>query len=135
MITAQERLEKILELASELEHESATKPIIVEGLKDVEALKKMGVRNNVTSLSKGLSIIRFCEDVSRQFRSVVVLTDWDRKGGKLARMLKDAFETNGVKVDLDLRAKLVILSKKEIKDIEGLPAFVERLRRMTEKPR
>ncbi|MBE0518636.1 MAG: DNA primase [Thermoplasmata archaeon] len=95
----------------------------------------MGVRNNVTSLSKGLSIIRFCEDVSRQFKSVVVLTDWDRKGGKLARMLKDAFETNDVKVDLDLRAKLVILSKKEIKDIEGLPAFVERLRRMTEKPR
>jgi 5S rRNA maturation endonuclease (ribonuclease M5) len=56
------------------------------------------------------------------------MTDWDRKGGKLAHMLMDAFEANGTAVNSDLRARLVILTKKDIKDIEGLPSYVKRLR-------
>lgn len=120
----------ILEVLDELEAASEKVPVVVEGLKDVEALKRLGVRANVVSLGKGLAVFAFCEKLSRKHAAVVVMTDWDRKGGKLARMLKDAFEANDVKVDTDMRAKLVLLTKKDIKDIESLPRYVERLKSM-----
>lgn len=120
----------IMDVLDDLEEVIADTPVIVEGLKDVEALKKLGLGKNIVSLGKGLAVFTFCERLSRKHTAVVILTDWDRKGGKLARMLKDAFEANGVKADVDMRAKLVLLTKKDIKDIESLPRYVERLRTM-----
>lgn len=134
MMSPEERLEKILEVMDDLEHVSDGTPIVVEGLKDVEALKGMGIRKNVVSLGKGLSVFTFCERLADGSGSAVVLTDWDRKGGKLARMLKEGFEANGVKVDLNLRARLVLLAKKDIKDIQGLPKYVARLRALANRP-
>jgi 5S rRNA maturation endonuclease (ribonuclease M5) len=103
-------------------------PVIVEGRRDVDALRLLGVTNNVVTLSKGVSLFTFCETISREWNSVVLLTDWDRKGGQLARRLKEGFEANGTKVNDSIRMNLVILSKKDIKDIESLPSFVERIR-------
>ena len=120
----------MLEVVDEIEHRSESTPIVVEGIKDVEALKRLGIRRNVVSLGKGLTVFAFCERLSRRSKTVIVLTDWDRKGGKLARMMKDALEANGAKPDMDLRAKLVVLSKKDIKDIESLPRYLERLKTM-----
>ncbi|HIJ16892.1 MAG TPA: toprim domain-containing protein [Thermoplasmata archaeon] len=124
----------ILEVVEELEHMSGGAPIVVEGLKDVEALKRMGIKRNVVSLGKGLTVFAFCERMALRSGSAVILTDWDRKGGKLARMLKDALEANGVKANLDLRAKLVLLAKKDIKDIESLPKYIRRLGEMANRP-
>jgi hypothetical protein len=49
-------------------------------------------------------------------------------------MLKEALEANGAKADTDLRARLVILVKKDVKDIEGLPTYLERLKAMAGHP-
>lgn len=130
MLTPEERLEEILEVLDDLEDMSAGTPIIVEGLKDASALRRLGVRRNVVTLGKGLTVFTFCERLSERHGRAVVLTDWDRKGGKLARMLKEALEANGAKADTDLRARLVLLVKKDIKDIEGLPSYIERLKAM-----
>ncbi len=124
----------ILDILDKLEDASSSMPIVVEGLKDVEAMRKLGLKDNVVSLGKGLTVFAFSERLSKRHASAVILTDWDRKGGKLARMLKDAFGANGVKADTDLRAKLVLLTKKDIKDIESLPRYVERLRDMAGAP-
>lgn len=94
----------------------------------MQALKSLGITANVTSMNKGVSIFSLAESLSREHRQVIVLTDWDRRGGQLARMLKDALGANGVSVNDEFRARIVILSKKEIKDIESLPGFIERLR-------
>jgi len=112
---------------SELEDLSQSTPIIVEGKKDVEALKRLGITKNVHHLNRGESVFNFCEDLSRRTRSLIILTDWDRKGGMLARMLKEACRANEVEANLEIRAKLVILSKKEVKDIESMPTFMGRL--------
>jgi len=125
----------ILEVLDDIEDASSDKPVVVEGLKDVAALRRLGLRKNVVSLGKGLRVFAFCEKLSEKHSSAVILTDWDRKGGKLARMLKDALEANGVRPDTDLRARLVILAKKDIKDIESLPTYVERLRDLAGVPR
>ena len=128
MLTPKERLEELEEVLEELEELSEGTTIVVEGSKDVEALKRLGITKNVRHLNQGESVFNFCEGLSRNSRKLIILTDWDRKGGMLARMLKDACDANEVLADIDIRAKLVILSKKEVKDIEGLPAFIERLR-------
>jgi 5S rRNA maturation endonuclease (ribonuclease M5) len=127
LLSPEERLEQIEKVLSQLQDLSETTPIIVEGLRDIAALKRMGITRNVISLGKGNSIFNFSENLSRTTKGAVILTDWDRKGGQLARMLKEALMANGVIANESIRAKLGILSKKEVKDIESIPAFVERL--------
>ncbi len=134
MLTAEERLEKLERLLEELESESERVPIIVEGALDVAALKRVGIHRNVIALNRGISIFSFTEVVSRRFAEAIVLTDWDRRGGQLARALKEDLQANGVAVNDRFRTQIVILSKKEIKDIQSLPRFIERLR-TTERPR
>lgn len=120
-------MEKVLE---ELEDLAVDTPIIVEGLRDVKALGRMGITKNVVPLNKGESVFVFCENLSKKAKAAVVLTDWDRRGGMLARMLKDGLAANGVRANDRIRTQIVILSKKEVKDIESMPTFIERLRRM-----
>ena len=93
-------------------------------------MKRLGISKNVLPLNKGSSIIAFSDELGKRFSKVIILTDWDRKGGHLARQLREALTGTDVEVNVDLRAKLVILSKKEISDIESLPSLLERLRRM-----
>jgi 5S rRNA maturation endonuclease (ribonuclease M5) len=114
----------------ELDDLSENRPVIVEGARDVAALKKLGITKNVTPLNKGLSVFSFCEDLSKRAKEAVILTDWDRRGGQLARMLKEGLLANGVKANDRVRVQIVILSKKEVKDIESLPTFMERLKAM-----
>ncbi|MGQ9588475.1 MAG: toprim domain-containing protein [Thermoplasmata archaeon] len=128
MLSPEERLEGLEKVLAELEELSEKLPVIVEGNKDIAALKRLGITKNVVSLSRGDSIFAFCEKLSKKSREVVILTDWDRKGGHLARMLKEALETNGVSVNDRVRTQLVVLLKKEVKDIESMPTFIERLR-------
>lgn len=130
MMPPEERLERLEKVIEELHERSHDTPIIVEGLRDVAALKKLGVTRNVMPLNKGASVIAFSEDVAKRFTKAVILTDWDRKGGHLARLLVDALTGTDVKVDTDLRAKIVLLSKKEIRDVESLPSLINRLRKM-----
>lgn len=130
MLSPKERLDELELVFEELEEASKFMPIIVEGRKDARALALLGITKNVITLSKGLSIVAFTEALSRRSRKAVVLTDWDRKGGQLARMLKEGLMTSGVDANTSLRTQLAILSKKEAKDIESLPRFVERLRQL-----
>jgi 5S rRNA maturation endonuclease (ribonuclease M5) len=128
MLTVEERLEQLEKVFEDLEEDSERTPIIVEGVQDVAALKRLGIHKNVMALNRGMSIFSFAEMVSRRFDDAIVLTDWDRRGGQLARMLREALLANGVSVNNRYRTQIVILSKKEVKDIESLPRFVERLR-------
>ncbi len=128
MLSAEERLEELEKVLQELEDLSGEVPIIVEGLRDLNALKRLGIAKNVYPLNKGKSVFSFCEELSRRAKTAVILTDWDRRGGQLARMLKDGLEANGVRANDSIRMQIVILSKKEIKDIESLPTFIDRLK-------
>ena len=128
MLTAEERLEQLERVFQLLEDESEEHPIIVEGLRDVAALKRLGITRNVLAINRGVSIFSFAEQLSRDWKGAIILTDWDRRGGQLARMLREALAANGVTANDHYRTQLVILSKKEIKDIESLPKFIENLR-------
>ena len=128
MMSPKERLESIMKVMDELEALSEQMPVVVEGLRDVEALRLLGIKRNVVSLSKGVSIFAFCESLSKEWGSVLILTDWDRKGGRLARKLREALMANGAKPVETVRTQLVYLVKKDVKDIESLPKYLQRLR-------
>jgi len=123
-----ERLEALEALVERLLDASMAKLIIVEGKKDSRALASLGVAQNVVELNVGLSILSFCEKTALKHREVIVLTDWDRKGGRLFRQLADSFKSLGVAVDGRFRSDMAHLAKKGAKDVEGLPGFIRWLR-------
>jgi 5S rRNA maturation endonuclease (ribonuclease M5) len=112
------------ELLAELAEASLSRPIIVEGRRDTMALRSLGVGGKVIELNRGDGIVEFCESVARTDREVILLTDWDAKGGKLFRTLAELFKSMDVKVDGDFRRELARLAKKGAKDVEGVPGFV-----------
>lgn len=124
---AQELLEKIEDVLLELEQKNKKVPIIVEGEADIKALRELGLEGEIISINKGQSLFNFCEDLAKRYTDVIILTDWDRKGGHLSKILSEDLKANDLHFNTEFRARLAGLCKKETKDVEGLPACVQRL--------
>ena len=122
-----DQVEDLLELISRLREESERYPLIVEGKKDERALRGVGFEGEILRLDKGVAIFNFCEGLRGSHEKVIVLTDWDRKGGRLARALRDGLTANGVPYDDDFRKKLAFLVRKDVKDVEGLGRLLAKL--------
>ena len=124
----QELLEKIEEVLKKLKEINTEMPIIVEGESDVRALRELGLEGEIIPINRGQSLFNFCEDIARKFARVVILTDWDRKGGHLCKLLRENLKANDVQFNTEMRAKLAGYCKKETKDVEGLAGCVYRLK-------
>ena len=129
MTAHEETYEDLVEVIDDLAEANLETPVIVEGERDVRSLRALGLQGEILSLNAGVSLFHLAESYSRRFRKAIILTDWDRRGGQLCRLLMDAFEANQVRADTDLRARLTLLCRKDIKDVESLAAHVERLAR------
>ena len=127
-----ERLEELENLIDELILENSETPVIVEGRKDERTLRRLGLEGPILRLNKGVSVFSTCEEVSKKHNKVILLTDWDRRGGHLAKLLREGLEANGVKYDDDIRARIAVLTKKDIKDVESLARHLNRLKRIAE---
>ena len=92
--------------------------IIVDGLRDEVALRKLGVRAEVIRLSRlPLSEVAL---IASQYHEVMILTDLDRKGEELAKKLTQYLEGYKCRVDTETRRELKMIAKKDIKGIEDL---------------
>lgn len=132
-ITDADRLDKLDKIVDELAERSRLEVIIVEGTRDIDALRKLDVDGNIRSLQVGNSIMNFCEQLSSEYERFIILTDWDRKGGQFANLLRKAIESCGARFDDSVRANIARLTKKSIKDVQGLPGFIESLRKSVER--
>lgn len=121
-------LEEINGMLDDLKHRSEDVAILVEGQKDVDTLNVLGVKGDLRQVQSGKTIFQLAEELSWEGKDAIILTDWDRTGGQLCRLLKDALKANEVSFDHSIRTRLARLSKKEIKDVEGLVPFISRLR-------
>src|SRR5438309_9713394 len=117
-------LEKVIE---DLAEKNRLAPIIVEGEYDRRALRALGLTGDIRLINEGSTIFGLCESIAGGHREAIILTDWDVRGGRLARQLRDALSANGVRFDEDLRARLTRLCRKDITDVESLHGFVERV--------
>jgi len=122
-----ERLEKLEELILELQQMSDKGAlIIVEGKRDRKALRALGITGAVM-LGTKKSILVFCEEVAREYNNVIVLTDWDKNGDKLAALMEGYLRSTGTAVNMDIRKNIKNLVKKRIKDIESLDTHISNL--------
>jgi len=124
-----ERLSKLLEkLATE-----AAKgiPIIVEGQKDVSALRQLNVAGSfVSSKTSGKSFLDILTEIENQkVREVILLLDFDRRGAEWTHRLKQHLEKTKIKPNLNFWNQLYGLVGRDLKDIEGLPAYLETLKK------
>lgn len=126
--------EKVLQILNCLAEESAAGiPIIVEGRKDVESLRALGVKGRIISAKTGgkvfFDIISEVEET--EAKEVILLLDFDRRGRELTRNLKQYLEKTGTKPNIQLWRALSSILGTEVKDVEGLASYMETLKRKT----
>jgi len=118
-------LDEIEKALNDLKEENSVVPIIVEGEKDIEALNKIGISGTIISVNAGFSLIDFCDRIARKYKDVIILTDWDRRGGYLCHTIKKNLQGR-VNCNTIYRE---ILSKNSItKTVEGLPSWIYTLK-------
>jgi uncharacterized protein YunC (DUF1805 family)/5S rRNA maturation endonuclease (ribonuclease M5) len=78
--------------------------VIVEGPRDVAALRRLGYKERLDVCSRVLvSDADLVESIAKEVSSVVILTDFDEEGRKLNRSFKALMERRGIKVESGLR--------------------------------
>jgi len=128
----QRKAERLSRLLEKLVTEAAKGvPIVVEGQKDVGALRQLGVEGNIiSSKTSGKSFLDLLTEIERQrVHEVIILLDFDRRGVEWTRRLKQHLEKTRIKPNLNFWNELYGLIGRDLKDIEGLPAYLETLRK------
>lgn len=98
-------------------------PFIVEGERDVEALRALGLRGEIFTINNGMSLFQFCEYYSGLYDRTIIFTDWDRKGRDLHDRLERDMYANGVENDDTYWLKVKNLTHKYISTVEELFGF------------
>ncbi len=118
-----------IKLKAEIE-EYKSYTIIVEGQKDVLALKSLGFEKvyaiHKTSITLKERVGQIAKLVGKK-EKVCILTDLDKRGRKLYSTLKSMFPEHGIKLDSTLRG---ILIKSHIPHIEGFYQFLEKVKKI-----
>ncbi len=126
-MNTEERHAQLVEVLGELIEANGSAPVIVEGERDVKALRALGLTGEVLAVNRGDTVFHFCERLAAAHRAVVIMTDWDVRGGQLAKLLREGLAANGVKYDEEFRARLTALCQKDIKAVEDLHRYLERI--------
>lgn len=124
--------EKILQVLEWLAQESSKgSPIVVEGKKDAETLRKLSIEGKIIEAKTGgKSILEVISEVEEQRRKeVILLLDFDRRGREWTKRLKLHLEKIHVKPNIVFWEKLLNLVGREVKDVEGLASYMKTLKR------
>lgn len=126
-----EKEEKLLQVLACLAEESAKgTPIIVEGKKDVQTLRALGVQGTMISAKTGgkslLDVVFEAEKTGTQ--EVILLFDFDRRGREWTKRVQLHLEKGGITPNLMFWGELARLVGRDVKDIEGLASYMETLK-------
>jgi 5S rRNA maturation endonuclease (ribonuclease M5) len=125
-----EKVEKIEEILSNIVEESTkNKPIIVEGKKDTETLRDLGIKGDIFTLKTGgksfLEATTQIEELGVE--EVILLLDFDRRGKEGTKRLQDHLEIKKIKTNVRFWHELNALVGREIQCIESLTKYLETL--------
>lgn len=129
-----EKIERLLEWLAQEAAEG--KPIVVEGKKDIEALRELGVTGKMLTAKMGQkSLLDLVSEIEEhQPREVILLLDFDRGGKGIAKRLRQILEKEGATPNTTFWRDLLSLVGRDVKDVEGLPAYIETLKRKIGEP-
>ncbi len=125
-----EKVEKIEKTIANLAEESAkSKPIVVEGKKDVETLRDLGVSGAIFTLKTGgKSFLETTTEIEELgVREVVLLLDFDKRGKEGTKRLQQDLERAKVKVNVGFWHELHGLVGREVQCIESLTSYLKTL--------
>jgi 2,5-diamino-6-(ribosylamino)-4(3H)-pyrimidinone 5'-phosphate reductase len=132
-----EKEERILKILENLAHESAKGTImIVEGKKDIETLRAMGIEGRIICAKTGgksfLDVVSEVEQAGA--REVILLLDFDRRGKQGTKRVKRDLERAKINPNMKFWCDLSCILGKEVKDIESLTTYMETLRKKAGNP-
>lgn len=130
-----EKEEKISQALAALAEESDQGiPIIVEGKKDVETLRVLGVQGRIIcAKTGGKSILDVVSGIEKSKQGeVILLLDFDRRGKQVTNRIRHSLERARIKVRLDYWLTFLSSAGKDVQCVEGLKAYLENLRAKTE---
>jgi len=100
-------------------------PIVVEGEKDVEALRILGIKGEILTLHSGMKIANFCDFSAIRYKEIILLTDWDKKGWKLTK----AIERNlSGRTKCITEFRLIFAKHMGVKNTEGIPSYLRKVK-------
>ncbi len=120
-----ELIERVLQDLMEVSERGAV--IVVEGRNDESTLRNLGICGAIESPC-GQSLLHLTDSLASNYDSVIVLTDWDRRGNQLSAQIVRYLQSHDVVIDTDLRSRLKKLVQKDIKDVQGLNRHIVKLR-------
>lgn len=129
-----ERQEKILRTLDYLIEESSRgTPIVVEGKKDLETLRRLGVKGEILTAKTGgksrLDLVSEIETTGNE--EIILLLDFDRRGREWTAKLRQSLERTKIKANVTFRKELIRFAGKELKDVEGLGSYLQTLNEKT----
>ncbi len=127
-----EKEEKIAAILKDLKEEAEKgTPVLVEGQKDIAALRALGVEGKMMTVKTGgksfLDTVSNIEQLSD--KSAILLLDFDRRGKEGTKRLKRDLEYVGVKPNIRFWILLSSLVGKEVQCVESLVKYLDTLRR------
>lgn len=126
-----EKTEQIQQILEQLAEESKSgKPILVEGRKDAEALKTLGISGKMFFAKKSLkTLLDVVSEIEKAgINEVILMLDFDKEGRQLTDQLKTHIEKAGIKVNIHYWLRLSSLTGREVKDVEGLATYLKTLK-------
>jgi 5S rRNA maturation endonuclease (ribonuclease M5) len=124
-----EEVQSVLECL--IEESMKRTPILVEGRKDIQALRELGVTGKIFSAkTAGKSRLDVMLEIEQSGPGeIILLLDFDRRGKEWTERLKQDLERIGTKPNLTFWSKLFGILGKDVKDVEGLVAYMRTLRK------
>ncbi len=101
---------------------------LVEGDKDEAALRALGLEGPVVKVHAGTNLFAFVEAFARDRREAVLLVDWDERGGRLAKRLREACRANQVTLHEEHRLAIARATRGELRTVESIPTYWANLR-------
>ncbi|HWR90572.1 MAG TPA: toprim domain-containing protein [Dissulfurispiraceae bacterium] len=126
LITDYERAERLREVLQALYEVNKRVPVVVEGKRDVSALRRIGLIGDIVTLHGGKGLYEFCEDLAEHYHRVVLLMDWDEKGESLHRKVASHLKGHWEEFT-PIRDIIKVLCRKDINELEGVPSLLVRL--------
>lgn len=116
--------EKIIKLIEELKDQNSKTPILVEGNRDIKALRNLGFTGTIIKINEGLTLRHVAENIAETYREIIIFTDWDRKGNILEKSMITYLQYYNVTCNIEFKRKIAYYSKREIRCVEDLFHYV-----------
>ncbi len=118
---------RVFSLLEQYRMKNLSVPIVVEGKNDVSSLRSIEFSGQIIQVNSGESILHFSENLAEEYGEIIILTDFDRKGKTLKRMIQNYLVSSGVKADTYLWD--YFCKRSPIATVEELPSEVARIKR------